>query len=95
MLVEPLAALLSCVYRLSSTTHQAPAAIPVSGPSLGGSENWMGLGADGEDQQEQSTSQALKACVLRQPDLILRSQAVPLHVKPTFLREVASSTLTA
>lgn len=88
-LVEPLAALLSCVYRLTRTVQQPPAAIPVSGPSLGGSENWMGPGADGEDQQEQSTSQALKARVLWQ--LSRWFQAVPCMCCPLFTGSHRSS----
>lgn len=62
MLVEPLPALLSCVYQLTSKARQVPAAAdPTRGPgSLGGSENWMGMDDGNADQQDQSTTGALK-----------------------------------
>jgi len=64
VLVEPLPALLSCVYRLSNAAaQQAAAAADLNkGPgSLEASENWMGGDDDGnQEQQEQSTSAILK-----------------------------------
>jgi hypothetical protein len=63
VLVEPLAALLSCVYRLTSTAQRTQAAVPPPGPgSLEASENWMGPGVD--EQQEQTTTDKLKVCVV-------------------------------
>lgn len=60
MLIEPLPALLSCVYRLTSTAQHSAAGAARGPGSLGGSENWMGLMDEDEDQQEQSTSATLK-----------------------------------
>jgi hypothetical protein len=60
MLIEPLPALLSCVHHLTSTTQQGTAGNARGPGSLGGSENWMGLMDEDDDQQEQSTSATLK-----------------------------------
>lgn len=68
VLVEPLAALLSCVYRLTSTAQRPQAAVPPTGPgSLEASENWMGPGV--EEQQEQTTTDTLQVTVV--PDKLL------------------------
>lgn len=63
VLVVPLPALLSCVYRLSNAAaQQAAAAADLNkGPgSLEASENWMGDDDNNQEQQEQSTSAILK-----------------------------------
>lgn len=67
VLLEPLPALLSCVYRLTSTAQpvtQQQRRQPPGPGSLEGSEGWPGgVGNNNnEDDQELSTTAALKVC---------------------------------